>query len=74
MKYLIAMSIKHGVYWDRFQFDEYSYICNILKLSLKPSANHKPWVEGKSDSFQKILNYVKKGLFWIICVVKYNIS
>lgn len=44
MKYLIAMNIKHGVYWDTFQFDKYSYTYGSLKLFFKSHANHKPWV------------------------------
>lgn len=44
MTYLIAMNIKHGVYGDTFQFDEYSYTYGILKLSLKSNVNHKLWI------------------------------
>lgn len=44
MKYLIAMNIKHGVYWDTFKFDKYSYTYGPLKLFLKSNTNNKPWV------------------------------
>lgn len=44
MTYLIAMTIKRGLYWDTFQFDEYAYTYDILEFSLKSNVNHKLWV------------------------------